>query len=59
MGYKGLGAMVSKYEENLTSLGLISPIHNNANLKDTFVQTQKFRLTDMGYKFCEFITNYP
>lgn len=59
MGYGEMHAIVSKYESNLSSLGLISPQYDNAQFSDEFEPTQKFRLSEMGYKFCEFMTNYP
>ncbi len=58
MGYGDLDAVVFKYEENLESLGLISPRVVIDRLQSNYEPTQHFRLTEMGYKFCEFITNY-
>lgn len=58
MGYGELHAMVTKYERNLESLGLISPRSDDTRFSDTFEPTQKYRLTEMGYKFCEFMTKY-
>lgn len=58
MGYGELHAMVTKYERNLESLGLISPRGDDTRFPDEFEPTQKYRLTEMGYKFCEFMTKY-
>ncbi|MEK7554837.1 MAG: hypothetical protein AAB518_02545 [Patescibacteria group bacterium] len=58
MGLGELYSIVQKYEKNLESLGLISPRNERENLADMFEPTQKFRLTEMGCKFCEFITRY-
>ncbi len=56
MGYEVHTAIVEKYEPNLISLGLISPVTHNDN--SGFKATMYFRLTATGYKFCEFITNF-
>lgn len=58
MGYGDLHAIVTKYERNLESLGLISPRGDDTRFHDEFEPTSKYRLTEMGYKFCEFMTNY-
>lgn len=58
MGYGDLHAIVTKYERNLESLGLISPRGDDTRFHDEFEPTSKYRLTDMGYKFCEFMTSY-
>lgn len=58
MGYGELHAIVTKYETNLESLGLISPRCPDARFSDDFEHTKKYRLTEMGYKFCEFMTKY-
>jgi hypothetical protein len=58
MGYGNLDSIVGKYEEHLEDLGLISRRHDIDRARNDFHPTQKFRLTEMGYKFCEFITNY-
>jgi hypothetical protein len=58
MGYGDMDSVVTKYEHNLESLGLISPRLEMDRLQAQFEATQKLRLTEMGYKFCEFITNY-
>lgn len=58
MGYGDLHAIVTKYERNLESLVLISPRGDDTRFHDVFETTQKYRLTEMGYKFCEFMTRY-
>ncbi len=58
MGYDNFDSMVLKYESNLESLGLISPRYELDRLQHEFDPTIKYRLTDMGYKFCEFMTKY-
>lgn len=58
MGYGEIHDIVTKYESNLESLGLISPRYENTSFSDEFESTQKYRLTGMGYKFCEFMTKY-
>ena len=58
MGYGNLDSIVEKYEENLEVLGLIAPRIDIERSRNTFNPTQHFRLTEMGYKFCEFITNF-
>ncbi|MFH1894675.1 MAG: hypothetical protein ABH813_02140 [Patescibacteria group bacterium] len=58
MGYENFDSIVIKYEENLESLGIISPRLYLERLQNEFETTQKFRLTEVGCKFCEFITNY-
>lgn len=58
MGYGKLHAIITKYEKNLESLGLISSRVGDTRFPDEFEPTQKYRLTEMGYKFCEFITKY-
>lgn len=58
MGYEERHAIVTKYEENLESLGLISPRGEDTRFHNEFEPTQKYRLTEVGYKFCEFITKY-
>lgn len=58
MGYGDLYSVVTKYERNLESLGLISPRIEMDRFQHRFETTAKFRLTDMGYKFCEFMTKY-
>jgi hypothetical protein len=58
MGYGDMDSVVTKYEHNLESLGLISPRLEMDRLQAQFEATQKLRLTEMDYKFCEFITNY-
>lgn len=51
-------SIVFRYEENLEKLGLISPREENNRFSGDFITTAKYRLTDMGYKFCEFMTRY-
>lgn len=59
MGYPELNGIVEKYEEHLESLGLIMQRHPRENLADLTKGTSaKFRLTDMGYKFCEFANKF-
>lgn len=58
MGFGSLDSIVIKYEENLESLGLISPRNVEEHFQGNFESTQKFRLTETGYKFCEFMTKY-
>lgn len=58
MGYGDLHAIVTKYERNLESLGLISPRGDDTRFHDEFEPTQKYRLSEMGHKFCEFMTRY-
>jgi len=59
MGYGDLYSIVAKYELNLESLGLISHRQEKDGLQGSFEPTGKnFRLTEMGYKFCEFMTKY-
>lgn len=58
MGYRDLDSIVLKYERNLESLGLIAPRGELDRLQSSFELTLKFRLTETGYKFCEFMTNY-
>lgn len=58
MGYGELHAIATKYEKNLESLGLISPRSDDSRFQDEFETTYKFRLSEMGCKFCEFITKY-
>lgn len=53
-----LDAVVSKYEKNLETLGLISERNEDNRFSGDFVPTSNFRLTEMGCKFCEYITNY-
>jgi len=57
MGYESLDSIVFKYEENLEILGLIQPRFTEINLA-RFAKTPYFRLTNTGYKFCEFIMSY-
>ena len=58
MGYENLDSIVTKYEGNLESLGLISSRNEEDHLQGLFESTKKFRLTETGYKFCEFMTKY-
>lgn len=58
MGYGELHDIITKYETNLESLGLISPRCADARFSDDFEPTKKYRLTEMGYKFCEFMMKY-
>ncbi len=58
MGYGDMDSVVLKYENNLESLGLISSRYEMDRLQHEFEPTLKFRLTEMGYKFCEFMTQY-
>lgn len=58
MGSVDFDGVIIRYEKNLELLGLISPRIEDTRFPDDFVPTQKFRLTNTGYKFCEFITNY-
>lgn len=59
MGYGNLASIVAKYEDHLEVLGLIAPRVDMDRARGQFQPTQSFRLTEVGYKFCEFITNYP
>lgn len=58
MGYGDMSSIVAKYEMNLELHGLISPRADNPSFQSDFLPTQNLRLTEMGLKFCEFITNY-
>lgn len=58
MGLHGFNTLVSKYEDNLEKLGLISPRNYDNRFSSEFIPTNKFRLSEMGYKFCEFMTKY-
>lgn len=58
MHLEGFDSVIRKYEENLETLGLISPRNDDNRFSQDFVPTNKFRLTDVGYKFCEFITKH-
>lgn len=58
MGLQGFNTLVSKYEENLEKLGLISPRNYDNRFSSEFIPTNKFRLSEMGYKFCQFMTKY-
>ena len=58
MGYGDMSSIIAKYEMNLELHGLISPRADNPSFQSDFLPTQNLRLTEMGFKFCEFITNY-
>jgi len=58
MGLSGFNSLVGKYEENLEKLGLISPRNYDNRFSGDFEPTSKHRLTEMGYKFCEFMSKY-
>lgn len=58
MGYGDMSSIVAKYEMNLELHGLISPRADNPSFQSEFLPTQSLRLTEMGLKFCEFITTY-
>lgn len=58
MGSEDFDGVIIRYEKNLELLGLISPRIEDTRFPDDFVPTQKFRLTNTGYKFCEFMTKY-
>lgn len=58
MGYGDLHSVVAKYEQNLESLGLISPRNEMDRLQGEFESPANRRLTDVGIKFCEFIIKY-
>lgn len=58
MKLPGFNAFVGKYEENLERLGLISPKNYENQFSRDFIHTNRFRLTEMGYKFCKFMTEY-
>ena len=58
MGYGDFDAIVGKYESNLETLGLISRRAEDNRFAKDFEPTQKYRLTEFGYKFCEFMTRY-
>ncbi|MGV8172126.1 MAG: hypothetical protein ACP5OA_05535 [Candidatus Woesearchaeota archaeon] len=58
MNLDGHSALVSKYESNLVGLGLISSPNSDNRFSGDFVPTKYYRLTDTGYKFCEFMTKY-
>lgn len=59
MGYGELHSIVAKYEKNLEALGMISSRNDDNRFANEFEPTAKYRLTEMGYKFCEYMTNYP
>ena len=59
MGYGNMFSIIAKYERNLESLGLISPRVDNPSFQSEFIPTKDLRLTEMGNKFCEYISNYP
>ncbi len=53
--------LVEKQEGHLAELKLIGPRHQPHNFStptDDFKKTPHFRLTPLGYKFCEFITKF-
>lgn len=58
MGQENYDSLVGKYEKNLESLGLISPRHEQDNRQTEFESTRYFRLTEIGMKFCKFITQF-
>jgi len=58
MGDEKYKALVRKYERNLEDLGLISPRGEMDRLQNNFEATHHFRLTEIGKKFCEFITEF-
>lgn len=59
MGYENMFSLVSKYEENLETLGLIAPRNIIEQFQDEFnPEGAKFRLTELGQSFCKFISNY-
>ena len=57
----GILEIVRNREEHLENLNLIAQreqIPSHTRPQDAFLQTPYFRLTPLGYKFCEFITKY-
>lgn len=58
MRYGEFDSVVSKYEINLEMSGLISRRQEDNRFSSDFEPTKKFRLTEFGYKFCQFMTNY-
>jgi hypothetical protein len=58
MDLGGGDSIVFRYENNLEKLGLISPRNEDDRFSNEFTPTPKYRLTEMGYKFCEFMTKY-
>ena len=58
MRYGEFDSVVSKYEINLEMSGLISRRQEDNRFSGDFEPTKKFRLTEFGYKFCQFMTNY-
>ena len=56
LGYEKYPTMIGKYEDNLIAQGLISQKTHADN--SGFRPTDHFRLTNLGYDFCKFITEY-
>lgn len=57
----GMPDMVMAYENHLTELMLISGKHyplETTQIVEGFEPTNYFRMTDLGYKLCEYITKY-
>lgn len=53
--------VVLQYENHLSELKIISDRHypvNTTQIVNDFEPTKYFRMTDLGYKLCEFITKY-
>ena len=56
-----LPEFVLQFENHLMNLQLISLrqfVQSNTELPEHFMSTPHFRLTPLGYKFCEFMTKY-
>ena len=56
-----LPEFVFQFENHLMNLQLISLrqfVQSNTELPEHFMSTPHFRLTPLGYKFCEFMTKY-
>ncbi|MFA5942482.1 MAG: hypothetical protein WC798_02305 [Candidatus Paceibacterota bacterium] len=58
MGYSDFDAVVRKYEAHLEELCLITPRNEDNRFVNDYEPSQKFRLTEIGFKFCEFMTKY-
>ncbi len=57
----GISGLVEQREDHLVNLKLITKRNqppNSSISQDTFRKSEYFRLTQLGYKLCEFITKY-
>lgn len=59
LNQESFDGVIRKYEIHLEELGLISPRTEDSRFARDFEPTQYFRLTDTGFKFCEFILRFP